>query len=319
MKYVLKRGGQKKWCLFFAGLFLCTACQQVRPAVSPDSGCYAFIRQGGLVVNCADGEQSTTDLKLEGFAVSTDGRWLALERTRPGPTRTEEINDSKLVSLRENTVSSISMFPHSFVGSCGRILALDRGRAPVDVIAGAPFLKNPFRLFRCNADAGVVAGYVELSRDAKQPGHKLWTGAHPKTMLSEFNAYLAFDVSPNGNYIAFAGMEGDAVVRKLCVSEQGKPAECLSNLTIAGNTLSASNSGEILFEQSTAEECSYQDAWHFRRSSAQASENRDACVAIFRWRKAQTAPEMTEPLGRHPQWIPDAALLKAWMRRPVKI
>jgi hypothetical protein len=75
-----------------------------------NSGCYAFIRQGALVLNCSGQTQSTSDLGLEGFAVSPDGNHLGLMRSDSAPIdqyTSRLINESKLVDLRTRTIREI--------------------------------------------------------------------------------------------------------------------------------------------------------------------------------------------------------------------
>jgi hypothetical protein len=155
---------------------------------------------------------------------------------------------------------------------------------------------------------------------ASHRGRTLITGYPPTKVVYEFNHYLAFDVSPNGEYIAFTGTSGDdGVVDRVCVTRKGQALECAAGLSIVGSSVSVSDSGQVLFEQYTAQECVYQDQWHFAPSAGKNEQGRDGCAGIFRWQVGQREPEPVEPLGVAPQWIPNASLLQEWMRQPIKL
>jgi hypothetical protein len=286
-----------------------------------ESGCYGFIRQGALVLNCSGQTQATPDLDVEGFAVSPDGNHLALMRSDSVPLdqyTSRQINESKLVDLRTRTTGEIQFYPDVVVGSCGKLFAFDDRRGMHDLIAGVWLSKRPYTIFRCSENEAVITGYTDTKKDGSHLGRKLLTGHPPTETISAFNHYLAFDVSPNGQYIAFSATRGhDGVVDRVCIKSNAQSPECKTDLPIIG-PISVSNSGQILFEQHTEQECVYDDHFHFAPNVEKKDENLDACVGIFQWRVGQREPEALEPLGREPQWIPNAALLQEWMRQPIK-
>src|SRR5437868_330704 len=95
---------------------------------NPD--CWAFIRNGALVVRCFGKVRSTSDLHLEGFAASQDGTLLALKRSgkvRVDKNRSDLVNESKLVDLRTNRVQEIPFYPDELASSCGELIGFDVG------------------------------------------------------------------------------------------------------------------------------------------------------------------------------------------------
>lgn len=288
----------------------------------PDSGCYGFIRQGAVVLNCSGKTQATPDLGVQGFAVSPDGSHLALSRSHSVPVNEDtsrQVNESKLVNLRTKEFTETKFYPDVLAASCGKLIAFRDSKEILDLVDGRAITKTPYTLFRCSKNETVIVGYTATS-PAGYRGRALLSGYPPARVISEFNDYRAFDVSSNGEYIAFTATGGDdGVVDRLCVVRNNEASECAENLLISGSGLSVSDSGQVLFEQHTGQECVYEDHWHFAPNTEKKEEDRDACVGIFRWQVGQREPEEIEPLGREPQWIPNASLLSEWMRQPVKL
>jgi hypothetical protein len=288
------------------------ACPGCRSA-GTETPCYAFIKGGALVLNCEAEILSTSDLGIQAFAISTDGRWLAIKTQQSTESSVVQTDDTKVVLLHDNVTKASPVDAVMLSATCGRILAYTRPKSVIDVLADQPFTRPRFNLIRCSADEKVTVGYLEQTPGSNSPGHNLWTSENK--LLSDANAYQSFDVSPSGQYIGFATLH-QGVVDAICVTRNQKQPQCLTNLTISGPVLSVSDAGEILFEQSTAAECFYRDESHFSPGIAGKTEgSADACVGLFRWRPGDRSAKSIQNLGISPQWITNPSALKEWLRR----
>lgn len=277
--------------------------------------CYGFIRDGGIVLNCRGETTTSLDLAIEGFAVSSDGNWLALKRVSAKPGQASP-NTSKLISLISNSVKDITVkpFPNAVLSSCGRILVVHDQTSTFDPVLDMPSRLSGYSLFRCSADQRVTIGYSEQEEITALP-HKLWAGRVTKRLLSDSTFYLGFDISPSGEFIAFEEVH-KAAVNALCLAKGEMSPHCLPDVSLPGPVVSVSDTGHVLFEQSTEDGCFYRDGFHFSRNSKNSN---DACVSIYDWTSEQTAPKLVADLGRSPQWIPNAGPLKAWLRKRIKV
>jgi hypothetical protein len=282
-----------------------------------EPSCYGFIRDGALALNCRGERTTGLDLAIEGFAVSSDGNWLAIKRTivKPGGQNGvgQAVDNSKLIGLSNNAVKAIDLDPNVIWSSCGRLLIVHDQTSIFDPVLDKPFRMAGYSLVRCSTDQTVTVGYPE--QDAMKLTHSLWLGRPTKRLLSNSNAYLGFDISLNGDFVAFKDMR-EGGVDSLCLAKGEMSPHCLRDLFLPGPALSVSDTGHVLYEQYTADGCYSGNGVHFSKNSKNVV---DACISIFDWSLEQTAPKLIEDLAHNPQWIPNAGPVKSWLRKRIKV
>ncbi len=280
---------------------LVISCQQRRQSRYEQqqeiSNCYSFIQGGRLVLQCPDARTTTTDLNLQAFAVSANGSYLAFMSGSGNDAGT-----TMLIDLRAQNATTRSLNTRSLASSCGKLIASDAGMT-TDVVSGRELSKPPYTLFRCSSDEAVVVGYQGTWKDPLEVRLKLWRGLPPRSVISSLTEFRAFDVSPNGKYIAYS----DSGSHKTCIVFVEK-LSCTNDAALA--PVSVSDSGEVIFSSHRDEGCFYKDPSHFEPSSIRSN---DACLGIYKWQIGIPEEQLLEPIGRDPQWVAHPDWLKAWM------
>lgn len=327
-----KVSGRETVCYLLLLVFGCGALSEAQ--ASPVVPCYAFLKgnayQASDLYTACEGENKriTTTGDVWDFAVAADGSALALRR----PRGTEQVYDVdhrpikvphfefQVVSLKANFQARWtslggkgSLDPHFAtilaVGSlhpyCGTILSVERhfwdpslarevSYDVYDPLRDQPLTMPPYIAFGCSSDKKAVLGYLDADL------HALWTGLPPKRKIeppAHVGIILPFDISPNGQYIAYAFEPADSA---LCVDKDEERVGCLRGLSSSAAKVSVSDTGDVLYDGGTGETC---NGWQ--------------CMGIFYWRPGSEKPEILQPVGWFAQWISPqtAAALRAWGSR----
>jgi len=284
---------------------LVLVCVLSTSAYSQQGDCFAFIRNGAIVLNCAGKILEGKDLGIQGFAVSEDGQ-LGLLRSSPGPIvkgGSELVNKSILVDLRNSTQRPFAFYPDDFCATCGTLLAEATLRnGVVKASTGESAMESPYLRYRCSGDRSVLVGETKKSDDL------VLVQESKHTALEKTGDSSAFDVSPSGSYVAYS-KDG-----RICLVSDGSSVGCARATTVGG--VSVSNGGSILFTQGTNQNCVYSDSWHFRpHPLSDTLVHQDECLAIMLWHPGMELPSELATLGRQPQWIPGKWVdpLKRWL------
>src|SRR5688572_14850083 len=279
--------------LVVAALWGCPKSEQ--PGVSSQSdgsatpsGCYGFVRDGALLLDCGGSVKATPDLNLEGFAVSSDGMWLALRLSEAVKDKTtgKLINKSNVLNLQTKVAKPMGFYPHDLVSSCGTLLGVDLNDdsyAQRDILTGEVLRRESYKAFQCSLDKGVVIGRVK-----EEPAWRLMSGYPPQTTISS-DGFVPFAVSANGQYVGFVQ------ANSICVVRSSQQPKCVTTEGIS--PLSVSDTGEVLFARHTTQGCKCEGMWRFSPST---TESNDACLGIFRWHSEMAEPLMLHTIGRDP-------------------
>lgn len=156
----------------------------------------------------------------------------------------------------------------------------------------------PYEYFRCSSDRRVIAGWTEQDEAESQERGRadfnklgqisLRVSRPAGQAVSSILDPLAFDASPNGQYVASFAVPERGPGPQLCVTgSSGVPACVLAG----GHQVSVSDSGEVLY-------------W----------EAGDAVNEIRYWRLGQQKATLLERDANHPQWITTdaASALHRW-------
>jgi hypothetical protein len=242
-------------------LLFCLLCGQVgscqtSPSVPRDGLCYAFLQGGDLWTAC-QGKHERIDLrgKALDFAISSDGLYFAIQEMEPtGIGRTKQVLVAMRSGLKE-TAREVA-YPEFVCSTCGTIVSSDYvNRRPFDLIGSQPMtLPFAYKYFRCSSDRRVTAGITEedetkwYNRPKTSPTY--WTDGFPLRISrggkqSEATVWQrdAFDVSPNGEYVAYVGRRKEETRPGVCVVGAEGKSSCVD---YHADAISVSDRGEVL-------------------------------------------------------------------------
>lgn len=297
---------RKGMCLALA--FIAIGCPRL---IAEQRDCFAYIKNGAIVLQCGDNVSTGEDIGVQGFALSQGGL-LGIMRSssRPiGENGDELVNKSVIVDLRSGQMKESASYPDDFSATCGELLSETPLRDGVSSAwTGAPAETVPFVRYRCSSNRVVLVGQTNKSDDLV-----LVEGSR-RSKLEKTAGATTFEVSPNGTYLAY-GNTG-----RVCVSSGINPPRCLPAEPVGD--ISVSDKGVVLFTQGTSQNCVYVDSWHFKPEPLSSSHKKqDQCSAIMLWRPGMPLAKEVVPIGRQPQWVPDVwvSALKSWLqdRRPI--
>ena len=285
----------------------------------PKSPTYAFLRNGDVWVSSGGIRRQVTRLDdVMDFAISADGRTLVLERWLKDPREIAQIhpppqgvkwydhNILQVEPLEPGRGVSLRILEGNtkLKSTCGTVLAMTGDptmtkqfpAAVRDVLTWQPTTGGPYREFACSSDRMTIVGVEEASEQV------LRTGNPPQRELLRGGRYSNFfyDVSPNGRYVAYSPHE--FVAGELCIVKGDASTSCAPVAAESGR-ISVSDFGEVLFESSLNQGCSYKDALHASPVPRPGYDKGDACYALFYWRESGGNPVQMEFLGGQPHWI----------------
>jgi RHS repeat-associated protein len=263
--------------------------------------CYAFLRAGDLWTVC-DGKRERIDLHGRGldFAVTADGSYLAVQENLEAPGAGIGHTRQIVVPLNSRGKQNVREvgYPESLYASCGTIISVQSvNLESFDLLGSRPVEISPYRYFRCSSDRKAIAGWTEQDEAQRLAKARTDPGLSNQTTLrvnrngknSELSSVWreVFDISPNGEYLAYVNVPVKGPGPTLCVTERA--AEPMCTLYVA-DAISVSNEGKVIFWAGDA--------------------------GVMYWRPGQKRPialekAMTNP---HAQWITPgvADALHAW-------
>jgi hypothetical protein len=286
----------------------------IRAGQLGNSFCYAFLSQGNLFVRCNGALiQITKQGNVNDYAISQTGTAMVLMRKKG----TRELNNgfgTPMMTLQiipmgigsEERDVTIGTEFGGLAASCGTALFLYR--TTKDLVSDRDIEFEPYMDFRCSSNRQEIAGEVELDPDGNianglltgNDHSALVTGLPPdiKSPLvpSSGAETFAYDVSPNGKYIAYN------IPYELCLVGKGLAKQCTVKTHVVGR-ISVSNLGDIFFATQTGGTCYYKDSFHVLRGHHPGYDERGACIAIAVLQKGNRSPDIIEPLAWYPQWL----------------
>lgn len=273
---------------------------------SPDSLCYAFLRQGNLFLRC---NGSLVQLSKHGdvtdFAVSETGNAIALLRLDNHPSTGRNL---QFIPLTNGVKGQLLPLGHDFGGliaSCGTILSLYR--TAKDLLAGKDLDFKPYSDFQCSSDRKVIVGQVSIDSHGAvvtglPPGdsHTALVSGFPPNITKPWlpntdSEGFAYSLSPSGEYFAYY------LPKELCLVQKLATKTCTPNIDVL-REISVSDSGDIYFTTRTGPGCQYLE-------SAAAK-----CIGIAVLKKGGHSSDIIEREASAPQWLtPTAAsAIAAW-------
>jgi hypothetical protein len=285
--------------------------------------CYAFLRDGDVWTVC-EGKRMQLPLggKVIHYAISLDGSHFAFLLRKVGPSQKPSLlNDLVIVTLNSEFKTTKSTVGYSRLRpTCGTILAYLGGNwSASNIFTGSVLSFPPNKAFHCDSDARVVLGWNEIRGGTSTDLSLLINGNPERTFAAFLNGGNDFDVSPNGEHLAYFRQPTPQDV-ELCVTRVDKEAECTKEggdeAGIDG--VSLSNSGDALYSGGTSKSCFYKDMEHFSTKRLPGYSGEDECRGIYFWQPSMQHPALIEELGRYPQWITleAAAALHLWNPKP---
>jgi len=299
-------------------------------ASQAESLCYAFLRDGDLLLTC-DGrtEQITHFDDVEDFAVAPRQGTLVLIRHRRTPQGQAvdwvlggkphyfvSYSAMQAIELTTGKGSPLSPLqsPTRLETSCGTVLSItwdptigNRLGLAHDALTGERVRFDPYKNFRCSSDRRTIVGWSD-------PEHSvLMAGLPPQRELlkNSRSDELRYDVSPDGRFVVY-NTRG-----KLCLTSEAGETECIEEGFDQGR-ISISDSKGVLIESGSDRACHYRDYYHFSVEPHPGHTEDDFCAAIAYWHPGEKRSTIVQPLGRSPQWVsPEAAsALRAWGTHP---
>jgi hypothetical protein len=301
--------------IFRIGLFLLVfGAESGRGVAEVDQKfCFAFLRSGDIVLQCAGIEhQITTEGDIETFAVSEKGGALGFTRLPNPRVEPGSRGNTTLVDLRLSTARDLSI-SSALLDTCGGLFELldrpNQRSGIIDLVTGAAFSPPGFRYFRCSADRRIVAG----ARTTGQAEVYIQSGGGVQK-LGQWSPPYSLAVSPSGSFVAYA-----SDTSPICVRSDSGGASCASADSIDDyhDVISLDDRGRALVATPTRQVCSYQNWSVFSPTKRTNGAGRDMCLGIGYWEAGMSVVEIIEPIGRNPQWIgPEAATgLRRWAHR----
>jgi hypothetical protein len=294
--------------------------------------CYAFLHQGDLWTVC-QGKREHIALGGKAFeiAVSADGSSLAFVEgeswsAATGVIKSKSILVSLKVPFKTSTTETESSRLPDLHATCGTILIHNGDGSAIDMLSGKPLGFAPNKFFRCSSDRRVVAGTVgilpvQYSRDDYQANLSVRVNGEETEQLPIYvRQGDRFDVSPNGEHLAYFRVEINGSIQ-LCTMKVAAQPACVEEEHADGSDgfplsdeISISNLGGVLYTAETEGECVYKDEQHPSRKRLPGYSEAGPCNGIYFWRPSMQSSVQLEGLGRHPQWIsPEvAAKLHQW-------
>jgi hypothetical protein len=147
-------------------------------------------------------------------------------------------------------------YPESLYATCGTLVSVQFGNAQwLDLTDARPIRFPPYEAFRCSSKKETVAGWTEKDEEErlKRAQTDPWFTGQMTTLTVERSGRTShvdtddssvFDVSPEGEYLAYFTTPHRGPGPDFCVQGSDEKSSCVLGL---GHRLSVSDSGEVIY------------------------------------------------------------------------